>query len=69
MKKLSVDLTLVKETKGALRYQEVTSEGHYLLMNNPKTVIGTVYLRKQGIPGGEKPLNITVTIEENEQEG
>ena len=55
----TVRFKLEKETKGAVRYQEVDDTGQ------PKdfttALIGTVYLRKAQLPDGH-PLAIAVTV-------
>lgn len=49
---------LVKETKGALRYeQEGFEEG-----NMDACLIGTLYLRKAHIDGTDYPKSITVAV-------
>jgi hypothetical protein len=52
---------LDRETKGAVRYQEVDAHG------NPETVyhaIGTLYVRKTAFPKGTAvPAEVTVTVD------
>lgn len=61
----TVTLTLVKETKGALRYEGEGLEAQYA----PLRLIGTLYLRKAGVEqyliedGDKWPQSITVTVE------
>ena len=50
--KYTIEMSLVKETKGALRYEETGTENK----------IGTLYVRKDGM-GGEQPQSIKVTVE------
>lgn len=49
-----------KETKGAVRYQEVDAN------NTPAFApqVGTLYVRKSAMPGGKIPKALTVTITE-----
>ena len=55
-------MTLERETKGALRYQEITETGSVKDTDEKGAVIGTLYLRKKAFPG--KPaMQIEVTIE------
>ncbi len=56
--------TLVRETKGALRYQEIDPTTHKEHgMYDPETVVGTLYIRKQAINGNPYPTNLAITIE------
>lgn len=58
----TVHFKLVKETKGALRYQEVDDDGDAKEDNT----IGTLYLRKDALVEGSKPpKRLTVTISED----
>lgn len=61
MTQIKANFVLDRETKGAVRYQEVDDKGQ------PETVyhkIGTVYLRKTAFDKGvSAPRQITVTIE------
>lgn len=59
---ISVKLQFERETKGAVRFQEVDDAG------NPKdiaagAVIGTLYLRKSGINGIPKGLTVNIIPE------
>lgn len=63
MTRIQVSLTLMRETKGALRYQEIDANRRQRMMSDPETVIGTLYLRKNGMPTDPPPVDITVTIE------
>jgi hypothetical protein len=47
-----------KETKGAVRYKEVDDAGADAFA----PIVGTLYLRKSGMPGGKIPQNVSVTI-------
>jgi hypothetical protein len=47
-----------KETKGAVRYQEVGNDG--APASTPQ--IGTLYVRKSALPGGKIPKTLTVKI-------
>ena len=56
-----VTMLLDRETKGALRYQEVDSSGAALELVN--SVIGTLYLRKSALPRGVvRPVRISVEL-------
>lgn len=54
---------LEKETKGALRYQEVELDGRPVAVDSPadERLIGTLYLRKAKLSGA--PAALTVTVE------
>jgi hypothetical protein len=52
--------TLEKETKGALRYNEVDKDGKAI--EHPDFAIGTLYLRKSAFPA-PFPQAIAVTVE------
>jgi hypothetical protein len=59
----TVTMTLEKETKGALRYQEVDEKHEPIEPAWAK--IGTLYLRKTAFERGKKPPTLlTVTITE-----
>jgi hypothetical protein len=47
-----------RETKGAIRFQEVSDDG------SPASApqVGTLYIRKSALPGGKIPKTLTVTI-------
>jgi hypothetical protein len=47
-----------KETKGAVRYQEVGDDGAPAFAPQ----VGTLYVRKSAMPGGNVPKVLTVTI-------
>ena len=47
-----------KETKGAVRYQEVGDDGTPAFAPQ----VGTLYVRKSAMPGGKIPKTLIVTI-------
>jgi hypothetical protein len=47
-----------KETKGAVRYQEVGEDGAPAFAPQ----VGTLYIRKSAMPGGKIPKTLIVTI-------
>ena len=47
-----------KETKGAIRFQEVGEDGTPAFAPQ----VGTLYIRKSALPGGKIPKTLTVTI-------
>jgi hypothetical protein len=47
-----------KETKGAVRYQEVGDDGAPAFAPQ----VGTLYVRKSAMPGGKIPKTLIVTI-------
>lgn len=51
-----------RETKGAVRYQEIDKDGKVLTTSDAECLIGTIYLRKLAI-AGPHPEALTVTIE------
>jgi len=55
---------LERETKGALRYQEIERDGRPVSIDSPADVrmIGTLYVRKVAYPE-ETPKSLTVTVE------
>lgn len=55
----TVRFTLERETKGAIRYQEVTEAGDVATVD--QQLIGTLYLRKSGV-GREVPASVEVTV-------
>ena len=54
----TLKFTLEKETKGAIRYQEVGDDGAPAFAPQ----VGTLYIRKSALPGGKIPKSLTVTI-------
>lgn len=60
MTTLTAKFQFERETKGAVRFQEIDDNGTVLDMN--AAVIGTLYLRKSHL-GGTTPQSITVSIE------
>lgn len=63
--KMIVRMTLEKTTPGAVRYQEISSDGQPVKQTDPGCVFGTIYIRKSGI-SGEVPKNICVTVDAEE---
>jgi hypothetical protein len=57
----TITFVLEKETKGAVRYQEVNAEGKAI--EQAESVVGTIYLRKTALDG-KIPQRVTVTIAE-----
>jgi hypothetical protein len=51
-----------KETKGAIRYQEVGDDGAPAFAPQ----VGTLYIRKTAIPGGKIPKKLIVTVASEE---
>jgi hypothetical protein len=51
-----------KETKGAVRYQEVGDDGAPAFAPQ----IGTLYIRKTAMPGGKIPKKLIVTVSSDE---
>ena len=58
---LTATFTLERETKGAVRYAEVDSNGTVLAIGEGAK-IGTLYIRKDALDG-KIPLRIKVTVE------
>jgi hypothetical protein len=57
----TVPFTVEKETKGAIRYQQVKEDG------SPHTIeggaqIGSLYIRKSAFAEGAAPQKITITV-------
>lgn len=50
--------TFEKETKGAVRFQEVGDDGAPAFAPQ----VGTLYIRKSALSGGKIPKTLTVTI-------
>ena len=61
IKAVNVNMILDRETKGALRYQEVNGEGIALEIGAGAKV-GTLYIRKDAFPAGVAPKGVAVTI-------
>lgn len=59
-----VHFTLERETKGAVRYQELDALGKPIdtRTNMDAAIIGTLYIRKAAL-NGQIPVRIKVTIE------
>ena len=64
MNKMVVRFKLERETKGAVRYEEVDKSGNKKAIADGATV-GTLYLRKSSV-GDAIPKSLTVTINETE---
>jgi hypothetical protein len=56
--KHTLKFKIAKETKGALQYKEVDTDGHG---TSGDYVVGTLYLRKSAVDG--TPADLTVTVE------
>jgi len=63
MEKMTVRFTMERETKGAIRYQEVDKKGNKKAIADGAT-IGTLYLRKDSL-NGNVPNNLVVSINES----
>ncbi len=60
-----ISMTQVKQTPGAIRYQEVDSSSRKpITQSDPDCIVGTLYIRKTAFQGESIPTDITVTIEE-----
>ena len=59
----TITLVLDRETKGALRYQEVGPEGNPRQSDADGALCGTIYFRKAAMDG-KPPKGLKVTIEE-----
>jgi len=55
---ITLKFAFEKETKGAVRYQEVGDDGAPAFAPN----VGTLYVRKSALPGGKIPKELIVTI-------
>lgn len=60
-KTMTVAFQLERETKGAVRYEEINDKGDAIEMSDPSCVIGTLYIRKS-VLNGEPPAKLLVTI-------
>ena len=60
--KYTLMFTLERETKGALRYQEVKLDDKPVTVDSPidERLIGTLYLRKAKVTGAPQTLVVTV---------
>ena len=59
---ITVRFQFERETKGALRFQEVDADGK--VIEQAWSRVGTIYLRKSALERGVPfPLNLDVTIE------
>jgi hypothetical protein len=54
----TLKFTFEKETKGAVRFQEVGDDGAPAFAPH----VGTLYIRKSALPSGKIPKTLTVTI-------
>jgi hypothetical protein len=61
----NVNFRLDRETKGALRYQEIGPDGKDRTGDADGAFICTLYLRKAALDG-DKPASITITIDDGE---
>lgn len=59
---ITVKMKFEKETKGAVRYQEVDGNGDPVEISNG-AVLGSLYIRKSGINGVPKALSVVLTPE------
>jgi hypothetical protein len=57
---LTIAFKFEKETKGAVRYQEVGPDREPAFAPS----IGTLYVRKSAMPGGKIPQILSVTVAE-----
>ena len=62
--KHTLTFKLEKETKGALRYQEVEQDGQAVPVDSPadSRILGTIYVRKAAFKGGAIAPALSVTI-------
>jgi hypothetical protein len=56
---LTAKMVFERETKGAVRYQEVDSDGKALDILD--SIIGTLYIRKTAL-NGQAPKTVTVIV-------
>lgn len=59
-KTFNIEFAIERETKGAVRYNEVDDDGNPISFDEG-AVIGTIYLRKSQL-GGTVPEKLSVTI-------
>lgn len=59
-KPVTAKMVFERETKGAVRFQEVNADGKALDMQ--EAAIGTLYVRKSAL-GGTIPQSLTITIQ------
>lgn len=59
--KVTVTMTLERETKGAVRYQEVNPQGQPVELVD--ALIGTLYIRKSKLSDTPKTIEVTVETE------
>jgi len=60
---LKLEMKLEKETKGAVRYQELAYDGSVKTIADG-AILGTLYIRKAAFPGGVFTPLIEVSIAE-----
>lgn len=60
--KLTTKLVLDRETKGAVRYQEMNAQGGSISTDADGALIGTLYLRKAKL-GSTIPKSLSVVID------
>lgn len=58
--KFEVKANKVKETKGAVRYEEVNADGRYVDYTNAK--VGVFYIRKSAFAETEIPDQVQLTV-------
>ena len=58
MTTMNLRFAFEKETKGAVRFQEVSEDGKPAFAPS----IGTLYIRKSALPDGKIPQTLTVII-------
>ena len=59
---LEISLVLAQETKGALKFQEISPDGTLLSPYHPEATVGALYIRKIALTR-PFPNRIRVTIE------
>lgn len=64
MTQITAKFRFERDTKGALFYREIDSQGRpFPSPNSAGCVIGALYIRKTAINGSSQPKSITVTID------
>lgn len=61
MEKFTANFILVKETKGALRYEQVDDAGKKVEIEDGAS-IGTLYVRKSAFPAGHTPERLAIEV-------
>lgn len=64
MATIKIKFALERETKGAVRFQEVDGKGAALDIADGAQ-IGTLYVRKSALPGGVIPKSLDVEVKIN----